>query len=387
MMSRHAMLSEWRRRRDDARFAMLTAWLPAALLLAVCTRWTSAAEYDPTNFAVEVVEYVEGTGVPKDWLTGIKFNNQVEVDRPLPPLKRPTVDTTGDGYNTGSPAQAVPVVSVNPPLRYYELVSVGEGGRLILKLGRPAIDDPANPYGIDFIVFGNTFSVIGGTVPWRNGDPNLTTLGPVMLSREPGKVSVSKTGPPEAYDWRTFENGPYADDFPPTLGRVFDPAAPDHSLGAWNLWWGQPTDPRVAPNPAITAARLSGLTVAQSARLYGVSAGGVGFDLASVGLDSALYVKIDNPVGSGISPDIDAVAIVDPAAAQPDPRLDDDLDVDADDLAVFRACVTGAAMGPPSAGCRQADLDNDGDVDQSDFGLLQRCLGGPDELVYPDCVK
>ena len=43
-----------------------------------------------------------------------------------------------------------------------------------------------------------------------------------MLSREPGKVSVSKTGPPDAYDWHTFDNGPYADDFPPTLGRVLN---------------------------------------------------------------------------------------------------------------------------------------------------------------------
>lgn len=386
MADRMAM-SRVRRFRDQAKIALLAAWLPAALSLAARTGEASAVEYDPTNFAVEVVEYVEGTGVPKDWLTGIKFNNQVEAGRPLPPLGRPTVDTTGDGYNTGSPLQPVPVVSVNPPLRYYELVSIGEGGRLILKLGRPAIDDPANPYGIDLIVFANTFSVIGGTVSWRNGDPNLTTVGAVMLSREPGEVSVSKTGPPEAYDWHTFENGPYADDFPPTLGRVFDPAAPDASLGAWNLWWGQPTDPRVPLKPTVTPARLAGLTVAQGARLYGVSAGGVGFDLAAVGLDSAMYVKIENPVGSGVSPDIDAVAVVDAAAAQPDADLDGDLDVDAEDLAVFQRCVTGAAMGPPATGCWQTDLDKDGDVDQSDFGLLQRCLAGPDQLVYPDCVK
>ncbi|MBP7933640.1 MAG: hypothetical protein KA354_03225 [Phycisphaerae bacterium] len=366
--------------------AVRTAVFTALLLAADASRVAGAGDR-PEDYAVEVVEYVEGTGVPKDWLVGIRFNNQVEVERPLPPLRRPTVDTTGDGFNTGSPSQAVPVVPVNPPLRYYELVSVGEGGRLILKLGRPATDNPANPYGIDFIVFGNTFAVIGGTTPWRNGDPNLTTLGTVMLSREPGKVSVSRTGPPEAYDWHTFENGPYADDFAPTLGRRYDPAAPDPSLGVWNLWWGQPTDPRVPLKPALTATRISGRTVAQAARLYGVSAGGVGFDLAAVGLDSALYVKIENPIGSGLSPDIDAVAIVDAAAAQADPDLDGDLDVDEDDLVVFRACVTGAAMGPPSAPCRQADLDGDSDVDQSDFGLLQRCRGGPDELVFPDCVR
>lgn len=374
-----SMLGLSRRRRRV--WAAVRIAVLAALLLPATARRAQGGDDHPLDFAVEVMEYVEGSGVPKDWLVGIRFNT------PASALGRPAVDTTGDGYSTGAPDQAVPVVPVNPPLRHYELVSVGEGGRLILRMGRPVLDDPLHPYGIDFIVFGNTFQVINGTVPWRNGDPSLTTVGTAMLSREPGKVSVSRSGPPEDYDWHTFDSGPYADDFPPTLGRVFEPMAPDRALGTWNLWWGVPTDPRVPLKPAVTAARLAGLTVAQSARLYGVSAGGVGFDLAAVGMDSALYVRIENPVGSGISPDIDAVAVVDAAAAQADADLDGDLDVDSDDLAMFQGCVTGTATGPPATSCRQADLDSDGDVDQSDFGLLQRCFAGPDQLVYPDCVR
>jgi hypothetical protein len=34
------------------------------------TAWTLGYAYDPNDFAVEVVEYVEGTGIPKDSLTG-----------------------------------------------------------------------------------------------------------------------------------------------------------------------------------------------------------------------------------------------------------------------------------------------------------------------------
>lgn len=336
-------------------------------------------DYDPADFATEVVEYVQGTGIPSDWLSGIMFNRSQSA------LGRPTVDTTGDGLNTGSSSKSVPVVSVNPPLRYWELVSIGEEGRLILKLGRPVVDDPRNPCGIDFIIYGNTFQLIDGTVPWQNGNPHQTVLGLATTSDEPGVVSVSKTGPPEPFDWQTFSNGPYADNFAPTLGRVFDPAHPDPSLGPDNDWWGEPTDPRIPLKRSLTSEHTAGLTVAECARLYGHSAGGTGFDLADVGLDEALYVKIENSKDSGLSPEIDAIAVVRHEAAPPDPDLDCDLDVDHDDLVLFENCVTGPAIGPPSSSCIRVDFDKDGDVDQVDFGLFQRCMQGPGKIVYPGC--
>ena len=54
---------------------------------------------------------------------------------------------------------------------------------------------------------------------------------------------------------------------------------------------------------------------------------------------------------------------------------DRDGDIDADDMAVFAACVSGPAI-PYTGDCAGADFDRDGDVDQSDFGLLQRWLSG-----------
>ncbi len=67
--------------------------------------------------------------------------------------------------------------------------------------------------------------------------------------------------------------------------------------------------------------------------------------------------------------------------------FDEDRDVDADDVAVFLACATGSALGPPSLGCDVADLDGDDDVDQSDFGHLQRCLSGVDTNADPTCAQ
>jgi hypothetical protein len=71
--------------------------------------------------------------------------------------------------------------------------------------------------------------------------------------------------------------------------------------------------------------------------------------------------------------------------------FDRDADVDGDDLALLRACMTGpSVIEPPAAGCTQGmfqatDLDDDGDVDVTDFGMFQRCYGGRDIPVNPAC--
>ena len=64
-----------------------------------------AYEYDPNDFAAEVVSYIQGTGVTEDYIDGSYFN------QPDTALGRPTVDTTGDdpyGYGI-DPSEAVPV--------------------------------------------------------------------------------------------------------------------------------------------------------------------------------------------------------------------------------------------------------------------------------------
>lgn len=61
------------------------------------------------------------------------------------------------------------------------------------------------------------------------------------------------------------------------------------------------------------------------------------------------------------------------------PDLDGDGDVDGDDVAVLRDCVSGPVVRHAGgATCTQSDLDADGDVDQADFGRFQRCYSGAD---------
>jgi len=65
---------------------------------------------------------------------------------------------------------------------------------------------------------------------------------------------------------------------------------------------------------------------------------------------------------------------------------DRDGDLDADDLAVFLACISGPAVGY-AGDCLKADLDGDGDVDLVDFGIFQRCYGGANKPADPNCAN
>jgi hypothetical protein len=261
---------------------------------------TFGYSYSPSDFATEVVEYVKGAGVGSDWLSGDPFDNAECA------LGRPTVDTTGDGWYIPV-SDPVPVVPVYPSFRAYELVTIGNGGYLTVKFGHRVENDPNNPYGLDLIVFGNAFQVVGGGQGWENGDPDCVTVGGTVLS-EPGIVSVSQDGDV----WYSFDNGPWADDFAPTLGRVYDAEDPDNSIGDWNLWWGEPTDPTVPLDPSLTSASFNGWTVGEIARLYDNSAGGMGFDIGVFGLDWIQYVRVSDDPNSTATTEIDAFADVAP---------------------------------------------------------------------------
>ncbi len=300
-------------------------------------------------FAAQVVEYVEGTGVGNDFISGDPFND------PTTALGRPTVDTTGDGFNIPLD-ESVPLVAVNSAFRAFEIVSVGSGGHLTLKFNHPVQDDACNPYGVDFIIFGNSFHLVGGGAPWANDDPNMTTVSGALFA-EPGLVSVSQDG----LVWFVFDDGPFADDFAPTLGRIYDPENPDPKLGEWNEWWGQPTDPTRPLDPTLMPTILDGLSVADAAEFYDGSAGGTGFDLAALGLDWIQYVRIEHG-GSGV-PEIDAIADVASAVGGSDADLDGDGMVGAADLDLLLG-----SWGP--CDCCPADLDGNGTVGAFDLALL-----------------
>ena len=287
-----------------------------------CLGQSFGYEYDPNDFAVEVVDYFSGAGVPSDDLTGQLFND------PAAALGRPTVDTMGDG--TAAPyGQPIPVVPVFPVWRHYEAVSIGHQGYLVLKFSHPVSDDINNPYGVDFIIFGNSFQKISGGDNWLNGNPeHITTLNR-DCTREPAIISVSQDG----IRWFTYTPDPnlvedtdfadpnfpgtidyaedfYADGFVPTLGRQYD--------GQSAQYWTDPTDPTVPFDPSILPDEFKLKTVAQVCELYGQSAGGTGFDLSGFNLPVdpqtgrkwIQYVRVSNPRSAGATPEIDAVSDV-----------------------------------------------------------------------------
>ena len=270
----------------------------------------AAALYYP--FANTVVSYSAGSGATYyDWISGDLFN------APATALGRPTVDTTGDDWYIPLD-EPVPVVAVYPTFRAFEMVTIGNGGSLTLAFDHRVYDNPDNPYGVDFIVFGNSFQVIGSGAGWYNGDPNQTRNGGSAFV-EKGKVSVSQDGSAWiAYPSGTNDKG--ADDFAPTLGRVYDTDRVERTLGAWNTWWGGPTDPTVPVDPSLAPSNWLQMTVAQISERYRGSAGGTGFDinglaLATDAVNGRKWIKFVRVERSGsVNPEVDAVADVSPAA-------------------------------------------------------------------------
>lgn len=287
--------------------------MAAGCVLLACR--AAAYEYDPNDFAVEVVEYVQGSGVPQDFISGALFND------PTAALGRPTLNTTGDGWYVPLSTQ-VPIVPIGPAFRSFEVVSIGRGGSLTLKFSHAVANDRHNPHGVDFIVFGNAMQAIQSGPAWRNGNPEDTVVTQATYG-EPGIVSVSQDG----VVWHTFSSGPYADTFAPTAGYRWDSVADA---------WAEELDPTRPVNPLL---KVDGMNVAQMIDAYDGSAGGTGFDIGVLGLDWIQYVRIEDDPASMGTTEIDAVADVsscgDYKHPYPPGDVNEDCRVDMADLAVL----------------------------------------------------
>ena len=92
------------------------------------------------QYADSAVSYSPGSGV----ISG--YNN------PNSALGAPT---TFIGYQNADP--------FNPPYRASHIVGIGSGGWLYLASSTPILNDPSNPYGMDFIIFGHSgFNITNG---------------------------------------------------------------------------------------------------------------------------------------------------------------------------------------------------------------------------------
>jgi hypothetical protein len=188
----------------------------------------------------------------------------------------------------GSPALGSSVTPYAAPFSKTQLVSIGAGGEITLQMDSPILNTPANPYGLDFIIFANSFFIENG-----GSGQSATTSGSLFFHSSTIQIQVSQDG----VNWYTLNPAlaPQAGEWFPTYG------------GGNPLL---PVDPSL-----MNSADFAGLTLAQVEALYNGSAGGTGYSLAwaqdsdgnSVDLTSADYVQID--VESGVL-DLDAVSVV-----------------------------------------------------------------------------
>lgn len=226
------------------------------------------------QYADGVVAYSAGTGFATEFGSGIGYTNATAA---LGEPSRVTPGTFGG-----------PVDPFSPPFSKEQLVSIGAGGSLTLRMSSPIPNDPNHRFGIDFTLYGNSGFVITN----GNFSGGGITDGS-LFSGNPGatRVSVSQDG--QTYYQLDPNRAPAVDTLFPTDGS-----------GSFDL----------PVNPAFTSADFAGLGLDGIRNLYAGSGGGLGFDLAwaqdaigqSVSLDDVRFIRIE--VLSGVA-EVDGVAV------------------------------------------------------------------------------
>lgn len=193
------------------------------------------------------------------------------------------------------------------------LLTLGAGSEVIARLDEPATNHPANPYGIDLLVFGNTFYGANGAV---NDNANMNTLaltGGAFSERLKVSVSPGYTGQPgelpddpETWPWHRYEGGPYGDSVFPTQAFEWD-----RDTESWTDTLMDFTKP---VNPAMqTIIAAGGLMAADAIDFYAGAGGGTGFDLSESGFEAIRYLKVDGLDAGYSNGEMDAVSAVRPS--------------------------------------------------------------------------
>lgn len=228
------------------------------------------------QFAQEVVQYEPGSGYAVEFGSGLGYTNTATV------LGAPArVTTSAFGVS--------PVDPFSAPYTREQLLSLGTNGVLTVRLDTSIVDDPTNPFGIDFLLFGNAGFVI------TNGDYSGggITSG-ALYGANPGATRISVSADGVTY-------------FPldPARASTVDGAYPTDGSGDF-----------LRPvNPALRLEDFSGLGLEGIRARYAGSGGGMGFDLGwartatgePAGLKRAEYVRLEVLGGKA---EVDAVAVV-----------------------------------------------------------------------------
>ena len=289
-------------------------------LLAVSITASSAAGVNP--YAAEIISYAAGT------------NAQTGYTDPCTALGAPSVSVPA------WPSGTQDVTMFASAWTTEQVVSIGAGGWLVVKFDHPVTDDPANPFGNDLIIFGNSMF-------WDSDWPNGLADG---ADSEPGKIAVSQDG----VNW--FEvTGAFADGLFPTQAYT-DTSTAQGADGSVLSDFTRPVDPNIS---------WDGKTYADILALYDGSGGGTGVDISATGLDWIQYVKVYQDQTDSWSTEIDAFA----DAAGPSPLEQTIQDItDALDSKIKALEAVDAALAKERAAMKKLKgiLDSN---EPDDFGL------------------
>jgi hypothetical protein len=182
-----------------------------------------------------------------------------------------------------------PVDPFDPPYLPSQLLSLGVGGSLTVRFDTPITNDPANPFGLDFLIFGSAGFVItnndftGGGI--TDGSLFAHNTGQTRVSVSANGLTYYLLDPAKA----------------PTVDALF----PTDSIGDFS----RPV------NPTLASPNFSGLDLVGIRSLYAGSGGGAGYDLGwaldgqnrTVTLPSVSFVRVDVIEGRS---EIDAFGVV-----------------------------------------------------------------------------
>ncbi|HXI83906.1 MAG TPA: PEP-CTERM sorting domain-containing protein [Verrucomicrobiae bacterium] len=196
------------------------------------------------------------------------------------PGTSPAAGFTNTTAVLGAPTASATVTA--PPFQKTQILSLGFGGSLIVGFNSPVSNNPANPFGLDFTIFNNSFFTLSGST--INGVFTHAGLT-VYASQDDTNFYLLSS---------STNNG---------AGGLYPTA------GAGN--------PFLPVNPALGLSAFTGGTTSNALALYNGSAGGASYDLSSaidtnsnpVNLNWISYVEIINTSTNSVG-EIDAFAVV-----------------------------------------------------------------------------
>ncbi len=235
---------------------MKKSLLFAALGALLCSATVHAA----ATFANQVVSYNPGTG------TSSHFTNDTSVVLGQPSTVNPFGEST-DPFD--------------PPYGTNQILSVGAGGWVTVRFDTPVVNLPVNPFGRDFIIYGNSGFII-------TNDFDFTTFNWIGTPSTDGSLFGQSTGQTLVSVSRDGVNFYVLD---PARAPAVDYLFPTDGSG----------DFQTALDPSLTQADMAGLTLDQIHALYNGSAGGASFDISwaldargrPVNLPEIRYIRVD----------------------------------------------------------------------------------------------